>query len=102
MAYGNDGGLIVIDAVQKTILLSMMTADLYSSADPYTRLPRSPKRPTDAFVVADDCRSPASDQVNNRSFFLLSILLFLLFGVFFVDFWPSLVSYRRQPIPSRF
>lgn len=88
MAYGNDGGLIVIDTVQKTILLSMMTTELYSSADPYTRLPRSPKRPTttDAFVAAnvEDCRPTASDQVND----LVSCFL-----VFFLVSWPCLFYY---------
>jgi len=58
MAYGNDGGLVLIDTVQKSVLLSMGSLDLYSSADPYTRLPRSPKRPGD-----DECRSPSTDQV---------------------------------------
>ena len=63
MAYGNEGGLVLIDTVQKSVLLSMGSMDLYSSADPYTRLPRSPKRPGDG----DECRSPSTDQVS-RSF----------------------------------
>lgn len=70
MAYGNDGGLVLIDIIQKSVLLSMASVDLYSSADPYTRLPRSPKRPTDsansrAAVDLDDnsVRSPSCDQV---------------------------------------
>lgn len=68
MAYGNDGGLVLVDIVQKSVLLSMASVDLYSSADPYTRLPRSPKRPTDGpnnRPDADDfsCRSPSCDQV---------------------------------------
>ncbi|EFX88611.1 hypothetical protein DAPPUDRAFT_41708 [Daphnia pulex] len=70
MAYGNDGGLVLIDIIQKSVLLSMASVDLYSSADPYTRLPRSPKRPTDsansrAAADLDDnsVRSPSCDQV---------------------------------------
>ena len=72
LAYGNDGGLVVMDIMQKSVLISMATSDLYSSADPYTRLPRSPKRPPpptnadpygDAFAAGDQCRSPSTDQV---------------------------------------
>lgn len=69
MAYGNDGGLVLIDIIQKSVLLSMASVDLYSSADPYTRLPRSPKRPTDSANSRagefDDnsVRSPSGDQV---------------------------------------
>ncbi|XP_046440783.1 syntaxin-binding protein 5-like isoform X4 [Daphnia pulex] len=74
MAYGNDGGLVLIDIIQKSVLLSMASVDLYSSADPYTRLPRSPKRPTDsansrAAADLDDnsVRSPSCDQSRNGS-----------------------------------
>lgn len=78
MAYGNDGGLVVVDMIQKSVLLSMASSDLYSSADPYTRLPRSPKRPGEGGTGsisnrgapttaegADEqsCRSPSGDQV---------------------------------------
>ena len=69
MAYGNDGGLVLIDIIQKSVLLSMASVDLYSSADPYTRLPRSPKRPTDsansrtADFDDNSVRSPSCDQV---------------------------------------
>ncbi len=69
MAYGNDGGLVLIDIIQKSVLLSMASVDLYSSADPYTRLPRSPKRPTDsansraADIDDNSVRSPSCDQV---------------------------------------
>ena len=69
MAYGNDGGLVLIDIIQKSVLLSMASVDLYSSADPYTRLPRSPKRPTDsansraADLDDNSVRSPSCDQV---------------------------------------
>ena len=77
MAYGNDGGLVVVDFVQKSVLLSMATADLYSSADPYTRLPRSPKRPNDSHKtdVEESCRSPSSDQVNSSKNLLIKLRL---------------------------
>lgn len=72
MAYGNDGGLVLVDIVQKSVLLSMASVDLYSSADPYTRLPRSPKRLTDSAINRADlddhsCRSPSCDQVGHDS-----------------------------------
>lgn len=69
MAYGNDGGLVLVDIIQKSVLLSMASVDLYSSADPYTRLPRSPKRPTDGVssrageLDDNSIRSPSCDQV---------------------------------------
>ncbi|KAG8192245.1 hypothetical protein JTE90_014103 [Oedothorax gibbosus] len=44
MAYGNENGLAIIDIVQKTCLLNMATTDLYGSADPYHRPPKSPRR----------------------------------------------------------
>ena len=70
MAYGNDGGLVLVDVVQKSVLLSMASVDLYSSADPYTRLPRSPKRPTDSANSKaepdDSCRQISGDQVREK------------------------------------
>lgn len=61
MAYGNEVGLVVVDIVQKTILLNMCTPNLYGSSDPYQRVPRSPKRTSDN--PDDRCRSPSADQV---------------------------------------
>lgn len=77
MAYGNDGGLVLVDMIQKSVLLSMASSDLYSSADPYTRLPRSPKRPGDGSgsisargttegTDEQACRSPSCDQVRTN------------------------------------
>lgn len=76
MAYGNESGIAVVDIVQKTCVLSMGTPDLYGSADPYQRVPRSPKRGgqpaapsdfTNPGAREDDprCRSPSTDQVTN-------------------------------------
>uniref|UniRef100_A0A8C5PBK7 Syntaxin-binding protein 5-like n=1 Tax=Leptobrachium leishanense TaxID=445787 RepID=A0A8C5PBK7_9ANUR len=44
VALGNCNGLAVVDYIQKTVLLSMGTIDLYGSSDPYQRQPRSPRK----------------------------------------------------------
>ncbi|XP_015219332.2 syntaxin-binding protein 5-like isoform X3 [Lepisosteus oculatus] len=44
VAFGNCNGLAVVDFIQKTVLLSMGTLDLYGSSDPYQRLIRSPRK----------------------------------------------------------
>ncbi|XP_068127055.1 syntaxin-binding protein 5-like isoform X2 [Hyperolius riggenbachi] len=44
LAFGNCTGLAVIDYIQKSILLSMGTIDLYGTSDPYQRQPRSPRK----------------------------------------------------------
>ncbi|XP_005231145.1 syntaxin-binding protein 5-like isoform X2 [Falco biarmicus] len=44
VAFGNCNGLAVVDIMQKTVLLSMGTLDLYGSSDPYQRQPRSPRK----------------------------------------------------------
>lgn len=62
MAYGNEVGIVVVDILQKTCLLSICTPNLYGSADPYQRVPRSPKRTSDN-PGDDRCRSPSADQV---------------------------------------
>ena len=56
MAYGNESGLVVIDMLQRSQLLVLGTPDLYGQADPYQRVPRSPKA-----RGPDD--SPCQDQV---------------------------------------
>uniref|UniRef100_A0A8C3PZW8 Syntaxin binding protein 5 like n=1 Tax=Chrysolophus pictus TaxID=9089 RepID=A0A8C3PZW8_CHRPC len=44
VAFGNCNGLAVVDFMQKTVLLSMGTLELYGSSDPYQRQPRSPRK----------------------------------------------------------
>ncbi|XP_075053566.1 syntaxin-binding protein 5-like isoform X6 [Mixophyes fleayi] len=44
VAFGNCNGLAVVDYIQKTILLSMGTIDLYGTNDPYQRQLRSPRK----------------------------------------------------------
>ncbi|XP_071449557.1 syntaxin-binding protein 5 isoform X3 [Hetaerina americana] len=49
MAYGNEVGLAIVDMVQRVCLLSVGTPDLYGAADPYQRVPRSPKQLSSGF-----------------------------------------------------
>nr|DBA34614.1 TPA: hypothetical protein GDO54_002160 [Pyxicephalus adspersus] len=62
IAFGNCNGLAVIDYIQKTILLSMGTVDLYGTNDPYQRQPRSPRKSKqfNADHVNGHCTSPTS------------------------------------------
>ncbi|XP_047102201.1 syntaxin-binding protein 5 isoform X3 [Schistocerca piceifrons] len=67
MAYGTETGIVIIDIVQKTCLLNMASPDLYGSADPYQRVPRSPKRnpgESNSREADERCRSPSTDQIN--------------------------------------
>ncbi|XP_046669379.1 syntaxin-binding protein 5 isoform X6 [Homalodisca vitripennis] len=62
MAYGNEVGLVIVDIVQKCCLLNIGTPDLYGNADPYQRVPRSPKRNLLCEGEGERCRSPSIDQ----------------------------------------
>jgi syntaxin-binding protein 5 len=75
MAYGNEAGIVIIDIEQKVCLLNVGSPDLYGAQDPYSRVPRSPKK--GAASVADilpmnmdreetQPRSPSIDQVSIR------------------------------------
>ncbi|XP_054731427.1 syntaxin-binding protein 5 isoform X1 [Anastrepha obliqua] len=64
MAYGTEYGLVVIDIVQKTCLLSVACPDLYGANDPYSRNPKSPKRIENK---EEQSRSPSSDQLNDTT-----------------------------------
>ncbi|XP_063973490.1 syntaxin-binding protein 5 isoform X5 [Diachasmimorpha longicaudata] len=67
LTYGNASGLVVIDTVQKVILLVMNTWDLGNSGDPYQRALRSPKRQDDGKREGDDkARSPSIDQTKYK------------------------------------
>uniref|UniRef100_A0A3Q3R5I1 Lethal giant larvae homologue 2 domain-containing protein n=1 Tax=Monopterus albus TaxID=43700 RepID=A0A3Q3R5I1_MONAL len=78
LAFGNCNGLVVVDYLQKTILLCMSTLDLYGAADPYQRLTRSPRRnrqSTSGLIELSDnqqsvdmekSKSPTSDHVNGH------------------------------------
>uniref|UniRef100_A0A6A7FXP2 Syntaxin-binding protein 5-like isoform X2 n=3 Tax=Hirondellea gigas TaxID=1518452 RepID=A0A6A7FXP2_9CRUS len=62
IAYGNESGLVIVDYIQNTCLLNMGTPELYGSADPYQRVPRSPKKLDSRDKDDDRDRSPSSDQ----------------------------------------
>lgn len=65
MAYGTEHGLVVVDIIQKVCLLNVASPDLYGAQDPYSRVPRSPKRTDNAQYSKDDqARSPSIDQVS--------------------------------------
>uniref|UniRef100_A0A8C7B9U7 Syntaxin binding protein 5L n=1 Tax=Neovison vison TaxID=452646 RepID=A0A8C7B9U7_NEOVI len=54
VAFGNCNGLAVVDFIQKTVLLSMGTIDLYKSSDLYQRQPRSPRK-NKQFIADNFC-----------------------------------------------
>ncbi|XP_030755594.1 syntaxin-binding protein 5 isoform X2 [Sitophilus oryzae] len=68
MAYGNESGLVIIDIEQRVCLLNVGSPDLYGAQDPYSRVPRSPKKNQ---LVPDSLaqelerqpRSPSIDQM---------------------------------------
>lgn len=73
MAYGNEAGIVIIDIEQKVCLLNVGSPDLYGTQDPYSRVPRSPKKgqvnTSDTLPVTIDReerqpRSPSIDQVS--------------------------------------
>ncbi|XP_047677220.1 syntaxin-binding protein 5 isoform X2 [Tachysurus fulvidraco] len=71
VVFGNGNGLVVVDYLQKTLLLNVSTAELYGSSDPHQRQPRSPRKarqPSGGFcdghdassALEDRCKSPTS------------------------------------------
>ncbi|XP_075818416.1 syntaxin-binding protein 5-like isoform X15 [Microtus pennsylvanicus] len=77
VAFGNCTGLVVVDFIQKTVLLSMGTIDLYRSSDLYQRQPRSPRK-NKQFIAGltelndspvplelERCKSPTSEAREN-------------------------------------
>lgn len=96
MAYGNEAGIVIIDIEQKVCLLNVGSPDLYGAQDPYSRVPRSPKRgggltsdtlPINMERDERQPRSPSIDQVSsffaNKKFFLgpLCSLRFFCFQI---------------------
>lgn len=71
LAYGNEAGIVIIDIEQRVCLLNIGSPDLYGAQDPYSRIPRSPKRgQTDVLglgVNAGDDRQPRSPSVDQVS-----------------------------------
>ena len=64
LAYGTDTGAVIVDMAHKVCLLNIATPDLYGGADPYQRVPKSPKRTQPPDSDPDRCRSPSIDQVS--------------------------------------
>ncbi|XP_067848437.1 syntaxin-binding protein 5-like isoform X2 [Heptranchias perlo] len=76
VTFGNCNGLAVVDFMQKTILLSMGTIELYGTSDPYQRQLRSPRKSkqltagltelvdSPVSLEIERCKSPTSDHVN--------------------------------------
>ncbi|KFR00840.1 Syntaxin-binding protein 5-like, partial [Opisthocomus hoazin] len=87
VAFGNCNGLAVVDFIQKTVLLSMGTLDLYGSSDPYQRQPRSPRKSkqfaagltelsdSPVSLELERCKSPTSE---DGMLFSLASFSFLL------------------------
>ncbi|XP_055011637.1 syntaxin-binding protein 5 isoform X2 [Boleophthalmus pectinirostris] len=63
VVFGNSSGLAVVDFVQKTLLLNLGTADLYSPCEP--RQPRSPRKtrqPSAALCDSNDGSNPSEER----------------------------------------
>ncbi|XP_042723984.1 syntaxin-binding protein 5-like isoform X7 [Lagopus leucura] len=77
VAFGNCNGLAVVDFMQKSVLLSMGTLELYGSSDPYQRQPRSPRKSkqfaagltelsdSPVSLELERCKSPTSENREN-------------------------------------
>ncbi|CAG9772356.1 unnamed protein product [Ceutorhynchus assimilis] len=68
LAYGNEAGLVIVDTEQRVCLLNVGSPDLYGAQDPYSRVPRSPKKNQlgpDGLPLEFDKqpRSPSIDQM---------------------------------------
>uniref|UniRef100_A0A673IEQ1 Syntaxin-binding protein 5-like n=1 Tax=Sinocyclocheilus rhinocerous TaxID=307959 RepID=A0A673IEQ1_9TELE len=82
LALGNCNGLVVVDYLQKTVLLCMSTLELYGSADPLQRLTRSPRKNRQSTSGTHAlCRSKSPTSGFFYHLFLLSFhsLLFFIF-----------------------
>lgn len=78
LSYGNESGLVIVDYIAKTCILNMGTPELYGSADPYQRVPRSPKR-NESNKEDERCRSPSSDQVIAKGIGMCLFYLIIFF-----------------------
>ncbi|KAI5627784.1 syntaxin-binding protein 5, partial [Silurus asotus] len=77
VVFGNTNGLVVVDYLQKAVLLNLSTVDLYGSSDPYQRQPRSPRKSRQlsgglcdinegSATSEDRCKSPTSENACER------------------------------------
>ncbi|XP_058254906.1 syntaxin-binding protein 5 isoform X5 [Hemibagrus wyckioides] len=78
VVFGNGNGLVVVDYLQKTLLLNVSTAELYGSSDPHQRQPRSPRKARQpsgglcdghdgSTALEDRCKSPTSGCISSDS-----------------------------------
>lgn len=77
MIFGLENGLVVVDYLSKSILMNMVTSDLYGTMDPFQRATSSPKR------RVGTSNDPNNDDSNVFSYdypvgtiFLFNIILF--------------------------
>lgn len=82
MAYGNEVGIVIIDIEQRVCLLNVGSPDLYGAQDPYSRVPRSPKKgpnnTADTLPIAvdrDEVRQPRSPSIDQVSWYHLTVSL---------------------------
>ncbi|XP_027003411.2 syntaxin-binding protein 5a isoform X2 [Tachysurus fulvidraco] len=77
VVFGNTNGLVVVDYLQKTVLLNLSTVELYGSGDPYQRQPRSPRKSRQpsgglcdinegSATSEDRCKSPTSAKMSRK------------------------------------
>ncbi|XP_046729956.1 syntaxin-binding protein 5a isoform X2 [Silurus meridionalis] len=77
VVFGNTNGLVVVDYLQKAVLLNLSTIDLYGSSDPYQRQPRSPRKSRQlsgglcdinegSATSEDRCKSPTSAKMSRK------------------------------------
>ncbi|XP_053488598.1 syntaxin-binding protein 5 isoform X2 [Ictalurus furcatus] len=75
VVFGNGNGLVVVDYLQKMLLLNVSTAELYGSSDPQQRQPRSPRKARQpsgglcdghdgSTALEDRCKSPTSAKMS--------------------------------------
>ncbi|XP_053488599.1 syntaxin-binding protein 5 isoform X3 [Ictalurus furcatus] len=78
VVFGNGNGLVVVDYLQKMLLLNVSTAELYGSSDPQQRQPRSPRKARQpsgglcdghdgSTALEDRCKSPTSGCISSDS-----------------------------------
>ncbi|KAF4084175.1 hypothetical protein AMELA_G00125570 [Ameiurus melas] len=78
VVFGNGNGLVVVDYLQKMLLLNVSTAELYGSSDPHQRQPRSPRKARQpsgglcdghdgSTALEDRCKSPTSGYISSDS-----------------------------------
>uniref|UniRef100_A0A674MIA5 Syntaxin-binding protein 5-like n=1 Tax=Takifugu rubripes TaxID=31033 RepID=A0A674MIA5_TAKRU len=100
VVFGNSSGLVVVDYVQKTVVLNLGTAELYGPTDPHQRQPRSPRKSRQpsgglcdinegSATSEDRCKSPTSGNIfgiltlnlSDESFFVSTAASFICLEV---------------------